>query len=128
MPQEGWLSQSVSVNSSAGTVCTALEAGSPHRAVKAASVDSVIHNGDSAIGPDDEALQADLISSSVTPSVTVGKGATSAYIQVVLEAIVVSSPAETNSKCNEAWLGSVMSGMPQASDSATSVSGTSGAL
>ena len=64
----------------------------------------------------------------MTPSATVGKGATSAYIQVVLEAIVVSSPVEVNPKCNEAWLRSVMSGIPQAFDSATNESGVSGAL
>ena len=47
---------------------------------------------------------------------------------MVLDAIVDSSPAETNSKCNEAWLGSVISGTPQVSDSVTRESGISGAL
>src|SRR5258706_10610856 len=80
--QAGILFHAVSSSLSDSTTFTTHSAGSPHNAVKVFSVESSIRSGIPLKGPDDAPLHAERRSCVLTPSTRVGKGATSAYVQV----------------------------------------------
>src|SRR5689334_12979084 len=79
IPHDGVSAHRISTRRSSDTITTAPGAGSPHVAEIATSVDSAIRNGDPLNGPGPVPCQKSNNSCEETSSITVGKGATSAY-------------------------------------------------